>query len=45
MITLPWADKFRELIDTNEHDVDIVIEFIDYIQEQEEKINEKWRKK
>lgn len=50
-ITLPWADKFREIVKSERFHEDVeetydavVRRFTDYIDEQEKKINERYKK-
>jgi hypothetical protein len=44
-ITLPWANKFRELCNTKSDNDLVVDEFYEYMEEEEKKINEKMEKK
>jgi len=41
-ITLPWADKFRQIIGENSGPEDIINKFEQYATEQEEAINQRW---
>jgi len=44
MITLPWAEKFKELEARHDEESTITL-FLDYIQQKEKEINKKWRTK
>lgn len=44
MIKLGWITKFRELLDSEKDDREILIEFEQYCNKEEARINREWRK-
>ncbi|MFA5132980.1 MAG: hypothetical protein WC444_06665 [Candidatus Paceibacterota bacterium] len=42
-MTLPWANKFRELVKNSSSSPEIIMKFTKYCDEQERKLMEAWK--